>query len=676
MGRKSTLKKLRNRNKAKKVRRLRKSSFNRVRKDLEVFTNTDTSFDEFSGYESLAQDLDDNGLFYREDSGTSNGLRKCLYSRRDTIPVIAVESDGSDSDGNNGNIGVDNDGYDESGEEDEEEERRNTTKDDSLSMNDDFIPFSDSSDDEADGNDSGTGADNSFESDTSTSDTIHRKQNLAHPWLLNQNHSQSQDIASWLSTEIKDFVAFISPSKEEIESRNRVVKKLRHAVHHLWPDSTLHVFGSFATDLYLPGSDIDCVVTSQAGNKEQRNFLYELARHLKRSGLARDIEVIAKARVPIIKLTEPESRLHIDISFERLNGIEAAHLIRQWLQRQPGLRELVLVVKQFLKTRRMDDVHLGGLGGLSTVCLVYSFLSLHPMVSLGGMDPLDNLGVLLLDFLELYGKNFAYDVTAIGFENSVTPIYTTKGKLRGLMENLGSASPLVIQDPLDGSNNISRASYNLRAIKKALNGAFEALTRACYDMHSSTFRDRLGKTILGSVIKYRGKGRNFEDERGLVANHAIVENELYHKRKREKNEESDDASEALFLDPSDDEALTEGYNDAEMYRLEGEPPRKKLKTAHDGGRYIAGSKSRNGSSVNLDKLMGISDSSEQTDDVIINVVEGELEKEREKTEKKGESGDTYLKRITVDAQTRRHYWLSKGQPLTPNIANKNAQLIS
>lgn len=108
--------------------------------------------------------------------------------------------------------------------------------------------------------------------------------------------------------------------------------------------------------------------------------------------MATEVEVIAHAKVPIIKFVDPKSRLHIDVSFERTNGIDAAKRIRRWLVSTPGLRELVLVVKQFLRTRRLNNVHVGGLGGYATIIMCYHFLRLHPKITTDAMSALDNLG--------------------------------------------------------------------------------------------------------------------------------------------------------------------------------------------------------------------------------------------------------------------------------------------
>jgi non-canonical poly(A) RNA polymerase PAPD5/7 len=71
-------------------------------------------------------------------------------------------------------------------------------------------------------------------------------------------------------------------------------------------------------------------------------------------------------------------------------------------------RCLILLVKMFLLQRGMNEVFTGGLGSYSIICLVISFLQQHPKIQSGEILPCNNLGVLFLEFLELYGKNFNY----------------------------------------------------------------------------------------------------------------------------------------------------------------------------------------------------------------------------------------------------------------------------
>ena len=55
----------------------------------------------------------------------------------------------------------------------------------------------------------------------------------------------------------------------------------------------------------------------------------------------------------------------------------------------------------------------GGLGSYSVTLLVLSFLQVHPKLQRDEITAERNLGTLLMEFLELYGKNFGYDECGI-----------------------------------------------------------------------------------------------------------------------------------------------------------------------------------------------------------------------------------------------------------------------
>lgn len=469
-----------------KTKKMRKSSFNKAQKNFAIFHQ---NLEHENKYENLA--IDDN---------TNSEI-----DHDDTKEVLIISS--------------------ESDQESNECINKSTILSvNELDNNEDFIPFNFTSDEEE--SEEPVNTDNKEVGQSSNDGCVNNRE---YPWILNYDHSKQREIADWLTLEIKDFISYISPNRQEIEQRNKAIAKLKSAVKKFWKDANLYCFGSYATDLYLPGSDIDCVIISLNQDKENRQSLYSLASYLKRNGLAIQVEVIVKTRVPIIKFIEPDSQIHIDLSFERTNGLEAAKIIRNWLQDTPGLRELVLIVKQFLHARRLNDVHTGGLGGFGIICLVYSFLRLHPRIVTNDIKPLENLGVLLIDFFELYGKNFGYDDVAIHVSTHDAR-YSSKDSNPDIA-NSRSRFSLVIQDPGDPTNNITRGSFNLRDIKKAFAGAFDLLTNRCFELDAATFKDRIGESILGNVIKYSGSKRDFKDERDLVVNKAIQENENYHRKR-------------------------------------------------------------------------------------------------------------------------------------------------
>lgn len=487
-------------------------------------------------------------------------------------------------------------------------ERESVQEHNELADNNDFISlkFSDSDDDDEEDveNDEDAYSMDDYETNMDPDAPI---LNTDAPWIQNHDHSEQKEVADWLTMEIKDFIAYISPCKEEIEARNSCVRRLREAITKLWRDCEVHVFGSSATDLYLPGSDIDMVIVSDRGDYGNRNSLYQLSSYLKRLGLATNVEVVAHARVPIIKLTEPKTHIHIDISFERTNGIEAAQVILDWLKETPGLRELVLIVKQFLAVRKLNNVRHGGLGGFSTICLVYSFLRLHPRISTGNIDALDNLGVLLIEFFELYGKNFSYDNIAISvMDDSVC--YLRKSDYKDMQGR--SSFTLAIQDPSDSSNNISRGSFNVLGLKKAFNGAFWSLANQCYDLETATYKERIGASVLGSIVKYRGKERDFNDERSLVLNEAMSEVGSKYK--------------SYFSEAS---STTDEEEEEEEEPVQG-PPRKMKKLDKDQPKR------------KVEDFMGLE---EDSDDEL-----------RPKVVKKSSSSSS------LDKDTRRNYWMQKG----------------
>lgn len=440
--------------------------------------------------------------------------------------VILVESDDDDDVDNEGEDSGDDESdvvivsEEEKDDDGDEDQDGNAEKFNELAKNKDFISFGfSSSEDEKEEGDY-------LDDGVISNDEGHMHKNASpktlYPWIKDHDHSKQKEIADWLTKEMKDFVNYISPSKQEIETRNNVVIQLRRQITKFWPGTEVQVFGSYATDLYLPGSDIDMVIISQEGDLEQRSRLYQLSSFLRTKKLAKNIEVIAKAKVPIIKFVDPLSNIHIDVSFERTNGVIAAKRIRKWLTTTPGLRELVLIVKQFLRSRRLNNVHVGGLGGYLTIIMCYHFLKLHPRISTGSMLILDNLGSLLIEFFELYGRNFAYDNLILAIDDiSDLPKYLLKRK-HPLLNTARNSFAITIQDPSDPSNNITRSSYNLRDLKKAFGGAYQLLIDKCYELNSASYKGRIGQLILGDIIKYRGEERDFNDDRDKVTNHALI----------------------------------------------------------------------------------------------------------------------------------------------------------
>jgi non-canonical poly(A) RNA polymerase PAPD5/7 len=131
------------------------------------------------------------------------------------------------------------------------------------------------------------------------------------------------------------------------------------------------------------------------------------------------IEVIAHARIPLVKFVDKLTGLKVDVSFENLGGVTAVDTFLSWKAQYPAMPILVTVIKHFLLMRGLNEPVNGGIGGFSVICLVVSMLQLMPQVQSRSLIPEHNLGEMLMEFFELYGKQFQYDTNAISLTRPI-----------------------------------------------------------------------------------------------------------------------------------------------------------------------------------------------------------------------------------------------------------------
>lgn len=205
----------------------------------------------------------------------------------------------------------------------------------------------------------------------------------------------------------------------------------------------------------LPLSDIDLVIVSDSmAYSNKVSVLHSIAAVLRKAGITSNVTVIAKAKVPIVKFVTTHGRFNVDISINQVNGIVSGQVVKGFLQSMGGdgiaLRSLVFITKLFLCQRSMNEVFTGGLGSYSIVCLAISFLQMHPKIRRGEIVPEKNLGVLVMEFFELYGCHFNYDEVGISIRDGGT--YFNK-RLRGWYDS-SKWDCLSIEDPVNPSMHI------------------------------------------------------------------------------------------------------------------------------------------------------------------------------------------------------------------------------
>ena len=155
--------------------------------------------------------------------------------------------------------------------------------------------------------------------------------------------------------------------------------------------------------------------TGQGMICQSKNKLHKFGQFIRGSRIAQEgsVDVVASAKVPIIKFVDRTTAIKIDISFESDTGLVANETFQVWKRQYPAVPVLAAVIKQFLMMRGLNEVQFGGLGGFSVTCLVVSLLQNMPRVQNGSLVPEQNLGEVLIEFLDFYGNRLDTSRTGI-----------------------------------------------------------------------------------------------------------------------------------------------------------------------------------------------------------------------------------------------------------------------
>lgn len=312
-----------------------------------------------------------------------------------------------------------------------------------------------------------------------------------------------------LHKEILDFCDFISPSPEEQSSRTAAVQDVSDVVKHIWPQCKVEVFGSFRTGLYLPTSDIDVVIFDSRVKTPQVG-LYALAKALSQKGVAKKIQVVAKARVPIVKFVERKSGIAFDISFDVDGGPQAADFIKDYVKKLPALRPLCMILKVFLHQRELNEVYTGGIGSYALLTMLITHLQLvwGEKTIQGHHQPKEqNLGILLVKFFDFYGRKLNHWDVGISCNSSRT--FFLKSDTDFI--NYDRPHLLAIQDPMAPDNDIGKNSFNYFKVKSAFSKAYSVLTDAKSITSLGHNRSILGTIVRPDSILLDRKGWNNED---------------------------------------------------------------------------------------------------------------------------------------------------------------------
>jgi len=135
---------------------------------------------------------------------------------------------------------------------------------------------------------------------------------------------------------VKEILTEMTPVKELI------IEKISTIIKRAVPHSEVKVYGSHATKLCLPWSDIDLVIITQNRSSDGMHM-----------------------NIDITQMTDHH------------NGLECVGVVQDYLKENEIIEPIMFVLKQLLKASNLNNPYSGGLSSYALFLMVVSFLQSH-----------------------------------------------------------------------------------------------------------------------------------------------------------------------------------------------------------------------------------------------------------------------------------------------------------
>lgn len=350
----------------------------------------------------------------------------------------------------------------------------------------------------------------------------HRKSKQPQPTPQLPLAENSSQLPPWLLTppscrhdpylEAIDYARFCELTPDERSSRDAIVSTIRQLALKRFPESATHLFGSYATGLHIPGSDIDVVITGGSLKGMTKSVRAQ-------RGFATHVMPIKKARVPILKFNaivsqtggtdktnnkHPDQKqqqqekteclepiIQCDVSFDHLSGLDAVPFVRQAIIDYPDARPIFLVAKTLLRQHQLNDVCFGGLGSFTLFNMVISHLQQWQNNFGKIISQSEKSKRLLESFFTLYGTNIS--VKTIGISTRDGGSYYDR--LTRYPDSKMPEKGISVEDPTLTTNELGTNCYKLGVIRKLFEDAANALRDWSVDKKDTA------TTPLSAVLK-------------------------------------------------------------------------------------------------------------------------------------------------------------------------------
>ena len=182
--------------------------------------------------------------------------------------------------------------------------------------------------------------------------------------LMNNNIYPDEYIKQCLQKDLIDFNNYIGARIQMISPKvKELITYIQNAVDaSIGKDYEVKLYGSHATGLCLPWSDIDVVLCNKNGDDIDTNLylpLHELYLYIKERNNFKDIKYIGTTTVPLIKIKTKENIgiQSVDISLQDKShyGIKCVSLVLSYKEEYEVFLPMILALKNILKQANLND---------------------------------------------------------------------------------------------------------------------------------------------------------------------------------------------------------------------------------------------------------------------------------------------------------------------------------
>ncbi|KAH6854811.1 hypothetical protein B0I37DRAFT_410866 [Chaetomium sp. MPI-CAGE-AT-0009] len=309
-----------------------------------------------------------------------------------------------------------------------------------------------------------------------------------------------------LETHIQELFGRLLPTDAIENNRRKLVSKLEKLFNDEWPghDIRVNLFGSSGNLLCSDDSDVDICITTPWRELESVCLIADL---LQRHGMEK-VVCVSSAKVPIVKIWDPELSLACDMNVNNTLALENTRMVRTYVSIDDRVRPLAIIIKYWTRRRIINDAAFGGtLSSYTWICMIIAFLQLReppvlpalhqrhnlklvkpdgtrsefaddiPKLRGFGAKNKDSLATLLFQFFRFYAHEFDYDKHALSIRTGRLLTKTEK------KWHIGSNNALCIEEPFNTIRNLGNTAddTSFRGLHMELRRAFDLIAEGKFE---------------------------------------------------------------------------------------------------------------------------------------------------------------------------------------------------